>query len=189
MSTAAIQTLIRNESVTLAKKTSRSASRTRSASRKRTLSTRRKSRSKTRSKSRSKPIPSAGQALNQAIYHVLHSRLLWLVCAASLGKSVGTYVASNPKLIAYIRDNLLKLMKETPRYKKLEWYEKYLVAPTAYGVAWYKAYDAARYLSYVASALTTLFAYKSFQGVVLAAYKIDGGRSTSKSKSRSKSKK
>jgi hypothetical protein len=111
------------------------------------------------------------------------------VCAASFGRSVGTYVASNQKLIALIRDNLFKLFTQTPGYKKLKWYERYVVAaPVGYGLAWSYAYDSARYLSYVASALTTLFAYKSFRNVVLVAYKMDKSISRSKSKSKSKSK-
>lgn len=183
MSKATIQKLIKEESLKLAKgkSRSRSASRKRSTGRKRSgrrLSsvgkTRTKSRSKSRSKSRGRSQSISGsRALNRAVKHVLHSRLLWAVCALSFGSSVGTYVASNPKLIAFIRDNLYLLFKQHSAYKEAPWYAQWAGNPVMYGAAWWTAYDIAEYLSYVCSALSALFAYKRIRDVILTAYKAD----------------
>ena len=179
MSKAIIQKLIKEESLKLAKgrSRSRSASRKRSSGRKRSgrrLSSAGKARSKSRSRSRGRSQSISGtKALNRAVKHVLHSRLLWAVCALSFGSSVGTYVASNPKLIAFIRNSLYIVFQQVPAYKQAPWYAQYAGAPVLYGAAWWTAYDIAGYLSYVCSALSTLFAYKRIRDVILTAYKAD----------------
>ena len=159
----------------------KSKSRMRTRARTKRAVSRRRSRSQRRSASASPP--GGKRSFRVIVKHALRSRLLLLVCAYVLGRTVAAHVRDNPALLQWLEKRVTDKMwsEDTQVMLRQDWagYRRYWLNMMNAGPIPDLTWEYADVIASVVRTLTTVLSYVTVRAYIMKSYEQGNGKGSS----------